>query len=122
MSVTRKQKRESRALKAEAERLMPEITNSNGAVNTPPGTNAINITEEGISPTVSLARGVDPDTDQSETGPPTDTNVTERATSPTVSLSQKVDPDTVQTETGPPADTNITERAISSTASFEKTP
>jgi hypothetical protein len=99
---------------------MAEITRRDGVVNTLSGTNAINIAEEGISPSVSLAKGVDPDTDQSETGPPTDTNVTERATSPTVSLSQGVDPDTVRTETGPPTDTNVTERAISSTSSLSQ--
>jgi hypothetical protein len=74
---------------------MAEIARRDGVANTLSGTNAINITEEGISPTASLVKGVNPDTDQSETGPPTNTSVTERANSPTASLSQGVDPDAV---------------------------
>jgi hypothetical protein len=76
--MTRKQKRESPALKAEVERLATEIARRDGVINTLPGTDGTNVAEEGISPTSSLAKGVDPDTDQSETGPPTDTGIAER--------------------------------------------
>jgi hypothetical protein len=78
-------------------------------VNTLSGTNAINVTEEEIPPTVSLVQRVNPDTDQTETGPHTDTNITEGAIPPTVSLSQQVDPDTDQSETGPHDEVNSTE-------------
>jgi hypothetical protein len=116
--MSRIQKRESRALKAKNERLRAEIAMRDSVLNTLPGTNAINVTEEGISPTASLVRGVNPDTDLSETDPPTNTSVTERASSPTASLSKGVESDTVLAETVSPADTNVTERAISSTASL----
>jgi hypothetical protein len=110
-------------LKAKNERLRAEIAMWDGVLNTPPGTNAINIVEEGISPAASLVKGVDPDADLSETGPPTNTSATKRAVSPTASLSKWVDPDTVPakkgpptnpdtdlSETGPPTNLNVTER------------
>jgi hypothetical protein len=78
MSMSRKQKRETHALKAKNKRLRAKIAMRDGVLNTLPGTNAIHTTEEGIFPTASLVRGVDPDTDLSETGPPNDTSITER--------------------------------------------
>jgi hypothetical protein len=74
--------------------------------------------EDAMSPPASLARGVNPDTDLSETGPSNNINVTERADSPTASLSKGVKSDTVLAETVSPTDTNVTKRAISSTASL----
>jgi hypothetical protein len=118
--MTRKQMRETRARRAKIKRLTAELAKRDGVLNTLPSTNANNVTEDGISPPASLAKGVNPDTDLSETGPPNDTNVTERASSPTASLSKGVESDTVLTETIPPANTNVTKRAISSTASLSQ--
>ena len=120
MSLRRKQKREFRAMKAENERLRAEFARRDSVLNTLPSKNANNVTEDAISPPASLARGVDPDTDLSETGPSNDIDVTERAGSPTASLSKGVGSDTVLAETVSPTDTNVTKRAISSTASLSQ--
>ena len=68
---------------AKIERLEAKLALAQSSVHTPPtSTIANNVTEDAISPSTSLAAGVDPDADSSETGPPKDINVTERASSP----------------------------------------
>jgi hypothetical protein len=115
MSVTRKQKREYLAMQAKVTRLKAELDH---VLNSPPSTSVTNITEDAISPSTSLAMGVNPDTEISETGPPKDINITEKASSPKASLSNGVQSDTVRAETVSPADTSVKERAISPTASL----
>jgi hypothetical protein len=88
MSMTRKQKREYRAMQAEVKRLRAELARQDSVLNSPPSTNANNVTEDALSPPTSLAKGVDPDTEISETGALKDINVTEREreSSPKASL------------------------------------
>jgi hypothetical protein len=66
MSMTRKQKREHRAMQAEVERLRAELARRDSVLTSPPSTNANSITEDAMSPPTSLATGVDPDTETSE--------------------------------------------------------
>jgi hypothetical protein len=110
MSMSKKQKREFRTIKAENERPRTEFAGRDSVPNTLPSTNANNVTEDAIiSPPVSLARGVNPDTYLSETGPPNDINVTERVGSLTASLSKGVKSDTVLAETVSPTNANVAE-------------
>jgi hypothetical protein len=120
MSMTRKQKREYHTMQAKVERLRAELARRDSVLTSPPSTNANNVTEDAMSPPMSSATGVDPDTEMSETGPPKDINVAERVGSPKVSFSKGVESDTVHTETVSPTDTSITERAISPTASLSQ--
>jgi hypothetical protein len=89
-----------------------------GVANRLPSTNANHVAVDATSPPASLAKGVDPDTDLSETGPPNDISITGRASSPTAPLSKGVKSDTVHAATVSPADINITERATSPTVSL----
>ena len=88
MSMTRKQKRDCLAMQAKVERLKAELARLNSALIAPTSTIAHNVVEDATSPAASLATGVDPDTETSETGPPKDINVAGRASSPKSSLSK----------------------------------
>jgi hypothetical protein len=107
-------------MQAKVERLEAEIVRQDSVLNSPPNTNANNVTEDAISPPMSSATGVDPDTEISETGPPKDINVTERASSPKASLLKGVESDAVHTETVSPTNASVTERAISPTVSLSQ--
>ena len=118
MSMTRKQKEKYLAMQAEIESLRAELARHRSVHTPPTRANANNVTEDAGSPFASLATGVDPDTDSSETGPLNkNINVTGRVSSPKASLSKGVETDTVRAETvSPDRYTSVTEGAIPPTA------
>ena len=71
-----------------------------------------------MSPSASLATGVDPDADSSGTGPLKDINVSGRASSSKASLSKGVESDTARADTVSPGGSNVTEGEIPPTASL----
>ena len=116
--MTRKQKREYLAMQAKVERLEAELALARSSVHTPPtSTTANNVTEDAISPSASLAAGVDPDADSSGTSPLKDISVSGRASSSIASLSKGVESDTAPTDTVSPGSPSVTEEAIPPTAS-----
>jgi hypothetical protein len=116
MSMTRKQKEKYLAMQAKIESLRAELARHRSVHTPPTSTNANNITEDAGSPFASLATGVNPDTESSETDPFKAINVTGRASSPKTSLSKGVKTDTACAETVSPIDASVTEGAIPPTA------